>query len=130
MKRLKKIILIVSILSGLQFIGCEYISPNKDDYSFNISENYQVYHVGGTSITDKSGNDIVEPNVIGVGWDERFIIINQERENINSYWIIDMENDLTYKNMSYEEFYENREELWISNELKLTNPNEFKYLDK
>ena len=38
-----------------------------------------------------------------------------------------MENDLTYKNMSYEEFYEKREELGISNELKLTNPNEFKY---
>ncbi|MFR3911003.1 MAG: DUF3997 domain-containing protein [Clostridium paraputrificum] len=59
----------------------------------------------------------------------RFIIITK-KENINSYWIIDMENDLTYKNMSYEEFYEKREELGISNELKLTNPNEFKYLVK
>ena len=128
MRRLKKIILIVSILSGLQFMGCEYISPNKDDYSFNISENYQVYHVGGTSITNKSGNDIVEPNVIGVGWDERFIIVNQERENINSYWIIDMENNIVYEEMNYEEFKQKREELGISNELKLTNPDEFKFI--
>ncbi len=126
MRRLKKIILIVSILSGLQFMGCEYISPNKDDYSFNISENYQVYHVGGTSITNKSGNDIVEPNVIGVGWDKRFIIVNQERENINSYWIIDMENNIVYEEMNYEEFKQKREELGISNEVKLTNPDEFK----
>lgn len=130
MKRLKKIILIVSILSGLQFIGGEYISPNKDDYSFNISENYKVFHAGTTSVNYDNGFTIIPYDVISVGWDERFIIAENKEESIQNYWIIDMENDITYKNMSYEEFYEKREELGISNELKLTNPNDFKYLVK
>ncbi len=129
----KKHVLLFNILL-LIFSLCScsgYISPGINDFSCKLSGDYNLYHAHETFITKgKSAGVVIDENVIGIAWNIDFILAEQSKDEILYYWIIDIKTDIIYGPLIKNDFIGKKKDFNISDELKLEDPNKYKYLDQ
>lgn len=110
--------------------------PGTADYYYKLSDKYEVVHAaasegrGYTRIENINDTKIIIGNELnGIAWDKNFICARQTKDK-EYYWIIELKNDKVYGPFTKEEFKLKKEELGVSKELKLKNPEKYSYLEE
>jgi hypothetical protein len=113
--------------------GCkgEFFGPGTSDYNYKLSGNYKLFHAGETYILKGDGmTKVVEGNLIGITWDNNFILVEQEKDESIIYWIIDAKEDKRYGDFNKSEFEEKKNKLKVNAQLKFEKPEKYKYLEE
>lgn len=131
MNILKKYFLFFLILILFSFYGCDYFGPGTADYKYPVSDKYMIYRSNTISTelvknNDESMTTIVGRMVTGIAWDKNFILVEQTKDDVKNYWIIDINKDKMYSQLKYEDFETQRSLLNIDSNLKLKSPDEYK----
>ena len=129
--------LVLQILLVFLLDGCfgEYFGPGVSDYSYKMSGGYQLFKNGAQDTTmtidicDFSGQEVIESRIIGIVWDDRFILASQKDRNTTNYWIIDVEAKRIIGPLNKSEFDGKRSSLNVDNKLTLQDPAKYKDLD-
>lgn len=129
----KYIFLVVCIISCFLVIGCngKFFGPGMADFTYKLSGNYKLYKAGTASIvrTDTKAK-IIGDNIIGIAWDDNFILAKQELNKKVYYWILDIKRSTQYGPLSDDEFSEMKKELKIDSKYKFEKPEKYKNLDE
>jgi uncharacterized lipoprotein YehR (DUF1307 family) len=131
----KYVVLIGVLLLIFSLCSCdEYISPGINDFSCKLSGDYTLYHAHESHVTkntkENSTKYIIDNNVIGIAWNDNFILAEQSKDEILYYWIIDVKTDKIYGPLTENDFRSQKKDLNVSDELKLEDPNKYRYLDQ
>lgn len=136
MKKLTKIgQLVLLLLLVLPLNGCngEYFGPGVSDYSYQLSGDYQLTKNGALEptivICDHNYDKIISSRIVGIAWDDQFIIASQKDDNATSYWIIDVKAKNLIGPLNKNEFDEKRSILHVDSQLILRDPAKYKFLD-
>ncbi len=128
----KKLLLIFLILSFAVLYGCGgYFGPGMADYSYKLSGDYKLFKAGSADIWSSDGMvQIIEGDIVGISWDDSFILAKQSKDKAINYWIIDVKSDKKYGPLSENDFESKKKELEVNNKLVLEKPEKYKNLDE
>lgn len=130
MKKRNISILISILVCSMVLSGCGYLGPGNADFNYELSGKYELVHSPVTAIWSNTGvGKAVEEEVIGIAWNNDFILAEQKINNNSNYWIIDVKNNKIYGPLNTASFDTKRGELKIDQTLKLEKPEKYKYLD-
>lgn len=129
--------LVLQILLVFLLDGCygEYFGPGVSDYNYKMSGGYQLFKNGAQDTTmtidicDFSGQEVIGNHIMGIAWDDRFILASQKDRNTTNYWIIDAEAKRIVGPLSKSEFNEKKRSLNVDSKLTLQDPAKYKNLD-
>ncbi len=140
---MKKKLFIICTLLLLTLNLCGCFGPGMNDYDYEMVKDYRVCHSSANAIVIYRNDDsvgiktVIDAKVTKVAWNDNFILAEQipliegtmklDETKLN-YWIIDVNTDELYGPLSKEEFKSKRSELEIDSNLKLKDPEKFKYL--
>ncbi len=109
----------------------DYFGPGMADYSYYLTGDYRLVHAGTSVIwKDHEQTKVIDSNVVGIAWNNAFILAKQATGNSEHYWIIDVDGEKKYGPFSETDFENKKRELNIENELKLENPDQHRNLEK
>ena len=130
MKIKKVYIFLCSFMCLMVLSGCGYLGPGNADFHYDLSGKYKLFHSQGNFIFMEGGTEVaVDLEVIGIAWNDDFILAEQKINNTSNYWIIDVKNNKIYGPLNTASFDTKRSELKIDQTLKLEKPEKYKYLD-
>ena len=127
MKIKKVYIFLCSFMCLMVLSGCGYLGPGNADFNYELSGKYELVHSPVTAIWSNTGvGKAVEEEVIGIAWNNDFILAEQKINNNSNYWIIDVKNNKIYGPLNTASFDTKRSELKIDQTLKLEKPEKYK----
>jgi len=124
----KYITILIILLCTLMLNGCGFFGPGMADYNYKLSGNYVLYHAGLTYVSQET-NQIIDRGITGIAWNKDFILAEQTGDTPSKYWIIDVKNDKKYGPLDTANYDKKKNELEIDQNLKLENPEKYKYLE-
>ena len=97
-----------------------------DGYCFFSGSSISL--TGITRCDDDSYTHIISPQVIGTDWNDDFIVVKRDADDLTDspddieWYIIEVQNQIVYGPYKYDEYLQERKELSVPNELKLLSP--------
>lgn len=138
MKRKRIGLLLTLLLFSACFLnGCngEYFGPGVSDYNYEMSGGYQLFKNGAqdttmtTDICDSFGHEVIGNRIMGIAWDNGFILASQKDGTTTNYWIIDVKAKKIIGPLGKSKFDDKKRNLNIDSKLTLQDPAKYKDLD-
>lgn len=110
--------------------GCGFLGPGNADFNYELPGKYELVHSPVTAIWSNTGvGKAVAEEVIGIAWNDDFILAEQRVDNKSNHWIIDVKNNIVYGPLDTASFDTKKNELKIDPTLRLEKPEKYKSLD-